>query len=79
MEEVNVPISVMCWKKCVTHENKTAVFVWLLRAQSLGVSFEDNTNTIKDANIMQEIYLYSYNAPVGNMKVESPIFEVSKQ
>lgn len=33
-------------------------------------SSKDNTNTIKDANIMQEIlYLYSYNAPVGNVKV----------
>lgn len=60
MEEVHVPISVMRWKKCVTHENKTAVFVWLLRAHSLSFSFQDNTNTIKDANIMQEIlYLYS--------------------
>lgn len=33
-------------------------------------SFKDNTNTFKDANIMQEIlYIYSYNASVGNMKV----------
>lgn len=43
MEDLHVPISVMRWKKCVTHDNKTAVFVWLLRAQSLGVSHSKKT------------------------------------
>lgn len=48
------------------------VFVWLLRAQSLGVSHSSITQILsktQDTIVQEILYLYYYNAPVGNMKV----------
>lgn len=74
----------MRWKKCVTHENKTAVFVWLLRAHSLGVSHSRITQILSKMPILCRRY-YTFIPtmhPSATWRyetyVENPIFDTVK-